>query len=770
MIARLAWTVLLAAAVNQAVAADKIQDVWITVDGCVDTSSLPAMVRSLVASRMTNDRKAVAILRYMHGTVFYYDYYPGEPFATDPIRFLNCYGWSLCGKHNNALLSVCRAAGFDGRMVAMNNHSSCEVFYDGKWHWIDASRGDFQRLPDGRVASLAEIKTVLPERFRRITRGVCRPGRRGAGPVALHRMGLTLRNGERVTWHNGHGDVFWFPGQRRERFLAKPFGTGQWHYEADFTGVDGRTDLRWHHHLIARPGKGLTPVGENAHGVLAVESPYLFARATLRLAARGNVAVAVSIDGGLTWRRIKQGANGTFDLTGAVAGYFEILLRLSLGAGSKIRRAVFDGVFHHNRLALPVLRRGRNVVRVRSKPDPRARSPIGLAFSARWTQDGKPQYVRRGIAASPAAFVLNIGGHGQPRLRELAIGRGLDGVSPQQVVRTTDVPATPPAPDPTVTDGPVVLPAPLPAALPASRPDGTTYTWIRGISTLVAPTTDTPPVIDGRLDDPAWRRASSAAHWAGARGTVPARQPSAVYLLRDAKHIYVGLYAAEPRMAELKAAVRHDDGRVYVDDDFELFVSPDPAKGVYQLAFNASGTCYDARNRAAAWNGEWHVATHRYADGWTAEVILPVAAFAGGAAATEWRFNACRSRTAKGETPGEATAWCCPFGSFHASRNFGRLLRADSPVALADGTLRNLTGKERRVVCAVWVNVPGGRQIRRAITLPAGASVRVEAIPTLARALKPGHHLVEIRAAAEGGPELIEQFRLTVRAAKGDAR
>ena len=76
---------------------------------------------------------------------------------------------------------------------------------------------------------------------------------------------------------------------------------------------------------------------------------------------------------------------------------------------------------------------------------------------------GKPQHVRRGIAASPAAFVLDIGGHGQPRLRELAISRGLDSVRPDQVVRTTDVPGAPPAPDPSVTDGPVVLPAPLPA-------------------------------------------------------------------------------------------------------------------------------------------------------------------------------------------------------------------------------------------------------------------------------------------------------------------
>ncbi len=769
MIARLARTALLVAAVTSAAAADEVRDVWITVDGCVDTSSLPAIVRSLVTPRMTNGRKAVAILRYMHGAVFYHDYYPGEPFATDPIRFLNCYGWSLCGKHNNALLSVCRAAGFDGRMVAMNNHSSCEVFYDGGWHWIDASRGDFQRTPDGHVASLAEIKQALPERFRRITRGVCRPGRRGAGPVALHRMGLTLRNGERVTWHNGHGDVFWFPGQRRERFLAKPFGTGQWHYEADLTGGDGLADLRWHHHLAARPGGGLIPAGENAHGVLAVESPYLFAGATLRLTARGNVAVAASIDGGLTWRAIEPGTDGAFDLTGAVAGYFEILLRLSPSTGSAVRRAVFDGVFHHNRLVLPVLRRGRNVVRVRSKPDPEARRPARLVLSARWTQDGKPQHVRRGIAASPAAFVVNIDGYGQPRLRQLAISRGLEDVWLEEIVRSTEVPAAPPAPDPTVTDGPVVLPAPLPAALSASRPDGTKYTWIRGISTLVAPTTNTPPVIDGRLDDPAWRRASSAAHWAGARGTAPARQPSAVYLLRDAKHIYVGLYAAEPRMAELKADVRRDDGRVYADDDFELFVSPDPAKGVYQLAFNALGTCYDAKSRGAAWNGDWHVATHRYTDGWTAEVVLPVGSFAGAAEAAEWRFNACRSRTAKGETPGEATAWCCPFGSFHASRNFGRLLRADSPVALADGTLRNLTDKEQRVVCTVRLNVPGGRQIRRAITLRGNASARVEAIQALVRELKPGRYLVETRAAAERGPELVEQFHLTVSAAKGDA-
>jgi len=78
--------------------------------------------------------------------------------------------------------------------------------------------------------------------------------------------------------------------------------------------------------------------------------------------------------------------------------------------------------------------------------------------------------------------------------------------------------------------------------------------------------TDTPPLIDGRLDDPCWAEASVGAEdWITTTGKV-ARQQTRVFCCYDDGHLYIGfrLYTSAPH--RLKADETRDDFYVWRDD------------------------------------------------------------------------------------------------------------------------------------------------------------------------------------------------------------
>lgn len=102
-----------------------------------------------------------------------------------------------------------------------------------------------------------------------------------------------------------------------------------------------------------------------------------------------------------------------------------------------------------------------------------------------------------------------------------------------------------------------------------------------------------PPVMDGRLDEPAW----AAAPWTeafvdieGATQPLP-RFETRAKLMWDDMYLYIGADLREPHVW---ATLRDHDAIVFHDNDFEIFIDPDgDQREYYEIEINAFNTIFD---------------------------------------------------------------------------------------------------------------------------------------------------------------------------------
>lgn len=199
------------------------------------------------------------------------------------------------------------------------------------------------------------------------------------------------------------------------------------------------------------------------------------------------------------------------------------------------------------------------------------------------------------------------------------------------------------------------------------------------------------PTIDGRLDDAVWADADLISHFlqvspvAGAAPSVLTE----VRLLHDGKSLFVGIRVQEPPHAKPTARQTRRDAELYGDDHISLVF--DPAGGGrngYVFRVNANGAqqdalIYDGAIERNDWDAIWNARVTPTADGWTAELAIPLNAFSG-AGAGPWGFNLERYRAASGER----LRWqgVLPDREVASLRDAGRLL--DMPTVAAGQGLR----------------------------------------------------------------------------------
>lgn len=140
-----------------------------------------------------------------------------------------------------------------------------------------------------------------------------------------------------------------------------------------------------------------------------------------------------------------------------------------------------------------------------------------------------------------------------------------------------------------------------------------------------------PPVIDGKLDDAAW----DAVDWSSnflvfqpKEGKVP-DQKTAFKILYDDKNLYVGIRAYDTDPSKI---VKRLDRRDNIDGDFVAFMvdSYFDHLTAFEFDVNAAGVIYDAYisndfdNEDESWDPVWFVKTNIDAEGWTAEMRIPL--------------------------------------------------------------------------------------------------------------------------------------------------
>ncbi len=156
------------------------------------------------------------------------------------------------------------------------------------------------------------------------------------------------------------------------------------------------------------------------------------------------------------------------------------------------------------------------------------------------------------------------------------------------------------------------------------------------------------PVIDGKLDDDAWRQARPVTlRFLTGRRETPAAG-TAARVLADEKCIYFGVTCAEPDPERIIAAGTGRDGGLWNGDTVEFFLDPGHKSRRSRYAHvivNPAGLIYDSKDGRKEWNAELSVKVGRSAGGWTVELAVPMNDLAvAGAIPKVWGLNINRQR------------------------------------------------------------------------------------------------------------------------------
>jgi hypothetical protein len=154
--------------------------------------------------------------------------------------------------------------------------------------------------------------------------------------------------------------------------------------------------------------------------------------------------------------------------------------------------------------------------------------------------------------------------------------------------------------------------------------------------------------IDGALQEPDWLDADSIANLTQVEpreGATPVGR-TVVRVLADRSAIYVGMIAYDPDAPGIVSQARDRDAGLGNEDHirFVLDTFLDARTG-YIFAVNPSGARFDAlvanqgEGENSNWDAIWESATQRRADGWSAEIRIPIRSLNFKQGLDAWGFN-----------------------------------------------------------------------------------------------------------------------------------
>ncbi len=169
---------------------------------------------------------------------------------------------------------------------------------------------------------------------------------------------------------------------------------------------------------------------------------------------------------------------------------------------------------------------------------------------------------------------------------------------------------------------------------------------------MPATVTDTPPVLDGKLDDPVWQRAVFKAmiFSDGGRATTSERLV-AIALDEKAEMFYMAAKISDTTPVWIGDT---HDSSVYDGDSVELFLSAMGSDDYYQFVFNPKGGIYDGQRSNPKWDSEGvRMAATTTDGGWFLEVAVPLAQFKFQA---PLELNVCSADYKEDKTTGNSAA------------------------------------------------------------------------------------------------------------------
>jgi len=144
--------------------------------------------------------------------------------------------------------------------------------------------------------------------------------------------------------------------------------------------------------------------------------------------------------------------------------------------------------------------------------------------------------------------------------------------------------------------------------------------------------TDSPPEIDGKLEDLVWQKAQPTSEFIEVDPVedAPAVGESIVRVLYDANNLYLGLRCLEPEPNKIRALQTERDSFLWDDDSIEVFIDTYlDRRSAFCFVTNPLGTQMDQKISREGevidrqWDCEWEVEVSRDEGGWAAEMVIP---------------------------------------------------------------------------------------------------------------------------------------------------
>jgi hypothetical protein len=317
---------------------------WLRRADRADTRSTKSIVDFVIRPGMSDAEKARRIWEFEIANRFHATTEDEE--VDDVVKRFNCYGYTLCGNESKIISDLWRAAGLKVRRGYPNGHSTAEVYYDGAWHLLDSDESIICLLRDNKtIASEAEIVEDHDLMKRTHTYGPLHDddalrdetsaalhfwegARHGEQPsLTRHRMDLTLRPGEAITWS-------WAPG----RFHGKEYEGNRhnlWNKRWRLAAHVLNGELSWRPDLTQEKmlrfvksegmtlregafGRALYPGGKSGSVTVPVSSPYPIVGGRVEVDfglgshREEEVAVSISFDDGATWTPVWRSTTGDY--------------------------------------------------------------------------------------------------------------------------------------------------------------------------------------------------------------------------------------------------------------------------------------------------------------------------------------------------------------------------------------------------------------------------------------------------------------------------
>ena len=204
---------------------------------------------------------------------------------------------------------------------------------------------------------------------------------------------------------------------------------------------------------------------------------------------------------------------------------------------------------------------------------------------------------------------------------------------------------------------------------------------MREVSFYCPAPAESPPVIDGKLDDPCWRDAPeyTASYEYFKSNPGPGKLRNSFRIVYDRRGLYLAVTHYEPNMKTIRKTIANrDNPDLWTDDCAEIYIDPQ-AQGIGFCKFtvNALGTFSDElRLDGSVTRQDWDpvgviVRTGIESDRWTIECFFPWEDLGAKAKPGDiWMFCHVRYAWSSGKFVGTTSS---PGGNYAAAGNFGYL-------------------------------------------------------------------------------------------------